>query len=74
LARRPAALVGKFAKHKLDSGLEAGLGDKLKPDMATIITIVESVVCLHEHGEEGRVRPEAARDRGWSGPAPAPSP
>ena len=35
-------LVGKFAKHKLDSGLEKGLGDKLKPGTAVIIAVVVS--------------------------------
>ena len=33
-------IVGKFAKHKVDSGLESGLGDKLKPGTAAIIAIV----------------------------------
>jgi arylsulfatase A-like enzyme/uncharacterized membrane protein len=33
-------LVGKFAKHRLDSGLETGLGEKLKPGMAAILAIV----------------------------------
>jgi arylsulfatase len=35
-------LVGKFAKHKLDSGIEKGLGDKLKPGTAAIIAVVVS--------------------------------
>src|SRR6266568_2860195 len=35
-------LVGKFAKHKLDSGIEKGLGDKLKPGTAAIIAMVDS--------------------------------
>ena len=35
-------IVGKFAKHKVDSGLEAGLGDKLKPGTAAIIIRGES--------------------------------
>jgi arylsulfatase len=34
-------LVGKFAKHRIDSGLEAGLGDKLQPGTALIIAVVE---------------------------------
>ena len=34
------ALVGKFAKHKLESGIESGLGEKLKPGMAAILAIV----------------------------------
>ena len=34
------ALVGKFAKHKLESGIEGGLGEKLKPGMAAILAIV----------------------------------
>ena len=40
-ARRPAALVGKFAKHKVESGIEDRLGDKLKPGTAAIIAIVD---------------------------------
>ncbi|HEU4528309.1 MAG TPA: sulfatase-like hydrolase/transferase [Actinomycetota bacterium] len=34
-------LVGRFAKHKLDTGLESGLGERLKPGMAAILAIVE---------------------------------
>ena len=34
------ALVGKFAKHKVESGVESGLGEKLKPGMAAILAIV----------------------------------
>jgi arylsulfatase A-like enzyme/uncharacterized membrane protein len=34
-------LVGRFAKHKVDSGLEAGLGDKLQPGTAVVIAMVE---------------------------------
>ncbi len=34
-------LLGKLAKHKIDSGMETGLGEKLKPGMATILAIVE---------------------------------
>ena len=34
-------LIGKFAKHKVDSGIEQGLGDKLKPGTAAIISIVD---------------------------------
>lgn len=34
------AVVGKFAKKKIESGIEAGLGDKLKPGQAAIMTIV----------------------------------
>jgi uncharacterized membrane protein len=33
-------LVGKFAQHKVNSGIETGLGDKLKPGTAAIIAIV----------------------------------
>jgi arylsulfatase A-like enzyme/uncharacterized membrane protein len=32
--------AGKFAKHKMESGIESGLGEKLKPGMAAILTIV----------------------------------
>ncbi len=35
------SLVGRFAKHKVDSGLEAGLGDKLQPGTAVVIAIVD---------------------------------
>ena len=35
------ALVGKFAKHKVDSGIERGLGDKLAPGTAVVIAIVD---------------------------------
>lgn len=34
-------LAGKFAKHKVDSGLEQSLGEKLKPGTAAIIAIVD---------------------------------
>jgi len=34
-------LIGKFVKHRIDSGIEKGLGDKLKPGTAAIIAIVE---------------------------------
>ena len=35
-------IVGRFAKHKVDSGLEAGMGDKLKPGTAAIIAMIEA--------------------------------
>ena len=34
------AVAGKFAQHKVNSGIEKGLGDKLKPGTAAIIAIV----------------------------------
>lgn len=34
-------IVGKFAKHKVDSGLESALGENLKPGTATIIAMVD---------------------------------
>ena len=35
------AVVGKFANHKVDSGLEKGLGDKLKPGTVAIIAMID---------------------------------
>ena len=35
------ALIGRFAKHKVDSGIEQGLGDKLQPGTAVIIAMVD---------------------------------
>lgn len=35
------ALVGKFAKKKVESGMETGLGEKLKPGQAAIVAIVQ---------------------------------
>ena len=35
------ALLGKLAKHKVESGVESGLGEKLKPGTAAILAIVE---------------------------------
>ena len=34
-------LIGKFTEHKVASGMEAGLGEKLKPGTAAIIVMVE---------------------------------
>ena len=34
-------LVGKFAKHQVDSGIEQGLGDKLAPGTAVIVAVVD---------------------------------
>ena len=34
------ALFGRFAKHKVESGVEEGLGEKLKPGRAAILAIV----------------------------------
>ena len=33
-------LVGKFAQHRLESGLESGLGERLQPGTAAILTLV----------------------------------
>ncbi|HEX5949563.1 MAG TPA: sulfatase-like hydrolase/transferase [Actinomycetota bacterium] len=41
LGAAAGGLVGRFAKHKLDTGLESGLGERLKPGMAAILAIVE---------------------------------
>jgi uncharacterized membrane protein len=35
------ALVGRFARHKVDSGIEQGLGDKLQPGTAVVIAVVD---------------------------------
>ena len=35
-------VVGHFAKKKVDSGLEAGMADKLKPGMAMIVAMVDA--------------------------------
>ena len=34
-------LIGTFAKHRVDSGIEKDLGDKLKPGTAAIIAVVD---------------------------------
>ena len=34
-------VISKFTKRKMKSGIEKGLGDKLKPGTAAIITIIE---------------------------------
>ncbi len=34
-------LIGKFARHRVDSGIEKSLGDKLGPGTAVIITVVD---------------------------------
>src|SRR6266581_8616874 len=34
-------LAGKFARHKVDTGLEKGLGDKLAPGTAAVIAVVD---------------------------------
>ncbi|MDP4216768.1 MAG: sulfatase-like hydrolase/transferase, partial [Bacteroidota bacterium] len=44
-------LIGKFTRKKVQSGIENGLGDKLKPGTAAIITIV---------GEKDRLKAEQA--------------
>jgi len=36
------ALVGKFARHKMDSGIGEGLGDKLAPGTAVVIAVVDA--------------------------------
>src|SRR5215470_15252372 len=35
------ALVGKFARHKMDSGIGEGLGEKLAPGTAVVIAVVD---------------------------------
>jgi arylsulfatase A-like enzyme/uncharacterized membrane protein len=35
------ALVGRFARHRMNSGIEKGLGDKLQPGTAVVIAIVD---------------------------------
>ena len=34
-------LIGKFARHKVDSGIEKGLGDKLAPGTAVVVAVVD---------------------------------
>ena len=34
-------LVGKFAKHRVDTGLGAGIGDKLQPGTAVVIAVID---------------------------------
>ncbi|MEI6727612.1 MAG: DUF1269 domain-containing protein, partial [Actinomycetes bacterium] len=34
-------LIGKFTKHKVESGMETGLGDKLAPGTAAIVAMVD---------------------------------
>jgi len=34
-------VIGKFTKHKVDSGMEAGLGDKLRPGTAAIVAMID---------------------------------
>ena len=34
-------VVGKFAKHRVESGMETGLGDKLKPGSAAIVAMID---------------------------------
>ena len=36
-----SGLIGKFAKRKVESGIESGLADKLKPGTAAIIAVVD---------------------------------
>jgi len=36
------ALAGRFARHKIESGIEHGLGDKLRPGTAVIIAVVDA--------------------------------
>ncbi len=35
------ALLGKLASHKVESGMESGLGEKLKPGTAAIVAIID---------------------------------
>ena len=34
-------LIGTYVKHRMDSGLKSGLGDKLQPDTAAVIAVVD---------------------------------
>ena len=35
------ALIGRFARYKVDSGIEQGLGDKLQPGTAVVIALID---------------------------------
>jgi len=35
-------LIGKFARHRVESGLEKGVGEKLQPGTAVIIAVIDS--------------------------------
>ena len=64
----PARIVGKFAKHKVDSGLEDGLGEKLKPGTAAIIAIVDDERPARGRAGARRAR-RPSRSRRWTSTA-----
>ena len=41
VGRAADGLIGTYVKHRMDSGLKSGLGDKLQPDTAAVIAVVD---------------------------------
>ena len=79
-------VIGKFLHRKVESGMESGLGEKLKPGTAAIIAMVddedrlaaEQALARHagqvgcRHGQEGRARPQGCPCRGRAQVRPRP--
>ena len=57
------ALVGKFARHKVDRGIEQGLGDKLAPGTAVVIAVVDGDDRLAAERASPGHRPRSRRVR-----------
>ena len=64
-------IVGKFAKHKVDSGLEEGLGERLKPGTAAIIAIVDGGGPARRRAGAHRLAGQVGRPDGQARPARA---
>lgn len=61
-------IIGKFSKKKVQTGIEEGLGDKLKPGTAAIITIVsEKDRLISEQALEGSPAKSVAPIKGIKG-------